>query len=165
MCFFTLYSKSRGCILKVVSPMVHPTLSWDHQSSKCGLNTGKSRRNYVQNNRIHPGNVSEHIPDQFGAFWRDFPIGFPMIYKGISGFYCFWSQSESREVLYWFIRYPRSHFFRTKTPEMNVSESLHVVLKKLIEIEQKFMKLCPDRNSWKKKTFFSRIWQHWAQHL
>ena len=51
-----------------------------------------------------------------------------MIYKGISGFYCFWSQSESREVLYWSIRYPRSHFFRTKTPEMNVSESLHVAI-------------------------------------
>ena len=54
---------------------------------------------------VHPSNVSDHIPDQFGPFWRDLPIGFPMIYNEISEFYSFWSQTESREVLYWSIRY------------------------------------------------------------
>ena len=47
-----------------------------------------------------------------------------MIYKGISGFYCFGAQSESREVLYGTLD---PIFFRTKTLEMNVSESVHAV--------------------------------------
>ena len=104
-----------------------PKSSWDDESSKDGLDAEKPHRNYVQSNSKRTGNVSVHIPNRFGVFRRDFAIGFPMIYKGISGFYCFGAQSESREVLYWSIRYPRSYFFRRKPPEMNVSESVHAV--------------------------------------
>ena len=47
---------------------VTPTLSWDHQRSKGGLDAEKPHRNYVQSNRKHPGNVSVHIPNRIGAF-------------------------------------------------------------------------------------------------
>ena len=90
----------KGCMPSGVTPKS----SWDDQSSKDGLDAEKPHRNYVQSNSKRAGNVSVQIPTRFGAFWRDFPIGFPMIYKGISGFYCFGAQSESREVLYWSIR-------------------------------------------------------------
>ena len=58
-----------------------------------------------------------------------------MNYKGISGFYCFGSQSESREMFFIGRLLGLGSldliFFRTKTPEMNVSESVHMGFKKL----------------------------------
>ena len=78
-----------------------------------------------------------------------------MISNEISEFYSFWSQAESREVLYWSIRYPRFHFLQKETPEMNVSESVHIVRIFFIQIDKKFPKIQLILKSWKKKLFFS----------
>ena len=77
-----------------------------------------------------------------------------MIYNDISEFYCFGSQAESREVLYWSIRYPRSIFLQTKTPEMNVSESVHESRKKFYWNRTKILEDLSKIRKWKKKCIF-----------
>ena len=88
-----------------------------------------------------------------------------MISNEISEFYSFWSQAESREVLYWSIRTLGPIFLKQNNKKWTFQKVYMNLEKKIIEIGQKFLKIYPKYESGGKTRFFSTWWQHWAKHL